>query len=245
MKSFRYILPLVLLALFSNLAHAYYNPVEGRWCSRDPIGEAGGVNLYGFVGNDGVATVDSLGRLPVKVDYEHPTPAGIVPTESADGDSGTSYPIKEFTCSCDCPKDSDNYYILCKVKFTAEIHLGKNNIGTGPMKSTWLKVYGHEQRHVLSRVNRVQRIVDEMKTNEGGPFKTQRACDTSLKKWYVTKYNAFVAQLTTGKDFDHKGSGTATDDSPEKGVGYDPLKGTGQDIIEGLNHLDELGYQYP
>lgn len=26
----------------------------GLWPSRDPIGERGGVNLYGFVGNDGV-----------------------------------------------------------------------------------------------------------------------------------------------------------------------------------------------
>ena len=29
----------------------YYIPVGGRWASRDPIGEEGGVNLYGFVGN--------------------------------------------------------------------------------------------------------------------------------------------------------------------------------------------------
>ena len=47
--------------------HRYYDPKHGRWLSRDPIGEAGGVNLYGFVGNDGVNNVDILGRevLPV------------------------------------------------------------------------------------------------------------------------------------------------------------------------------------
>ena len=31
--------------------YRYYDPVTGRWPSRDPIGEKGGVNLYGFVGN--------------------------------------------------------------------------------------------------------------------------------------------------------------------------------------------------
>jgi len=31
------------------------------WPSRDPIGERGGVNLYGFVGNDGVSGMDILG----------------------------------------------------------------------------------------------------------------------------------------------------------------------------------------
>ena len=33
----------------------------GRWVSRDPIEERGGVGLYGFVGNEGVNRVDVLG----------------------------------------------------------------------------------------------------------------------------------------------------------------------------------------
>jgi hypothetical protein len=39
----------------------YYNPNTGRWLSRDPIEEQGGVNLYGMVGNDTVNSVDNLG----------------------------------------------------------------------------------------------------------------------------------------------------------------------------------------
>ncbi|MBK1881425.1 hypothetical protein JIN85_03295 [Luteolibacter pohnpeiensis] len=41
--------------------YRYYDPVTGRWPSRDPIEERGGVNLYGFVRNDGVNEVDELG----------------------------------------------------------------------------------------------------------------------------------------------------------------------------------------
>ena len=41
--------------------YRFYDPLTGRWPSRDPIGERGGVNLYGFVGNDGVDSVDILG----------------------------------------------------------------------------------------------------------------------------------------------------------------------------------------
>ena len=44
--------------------YRHYDPVHGRWLSRDPIGEAGGVNLYGFVGNDGVNHIDVLGLAP-------------------------------------------------------------------------------------------------------------------------------------------------------------------------------------
>jgi RHS repeat-associated protein len=41
--------------------YRYYNPVTGKWLSRDPIGELGGVNLYGMVGNDPNSYVDYFG----------------------------------------------------------------------------------------------------------------------------------------------------------------------------------------
>ncbi|MBV6501892.1 MAG: hypothetical protein CJBNEKGG_04433 [Prosthecobacter sp.] len=39
----------------------YYSPELGRWLSRDPIEENGGINLYGMVGNDSVNHFDVLG----------------------------------------------------------------------------------------------------------------------------------------------------------------------------------------
>jgi hypothetical protein len=42
----------------------YYNPETGRWPSRDPIEEDGGLNLYGFVGNAPNNATDVLGRYP-------------------------------------------------------------------------------------------------------------------------------------------------------------------------------------
>jgi RHS repeat-associated protein len=41
--------------------HRFNDPLDGRWLSRDPIGEEGGVNLYGMVGNDPVNYYDYLG----------------------------------------------------------------------------------------------------------------------------------------------------------------------------------------
>ncbi len=41
--------------------HRYYDPRLGRWLSRDPIGEAGGFNLYAYCGNDPVNRHDALG----------------------------------------------------------------------------------------------------------------------------------------------------------------------------------------
>jgi RHS repeat-associated protein len=43
--------------------YRYYDPQTGRWPSRDPIGEEGGVNLYGFVENNGVNDFDYHGMM--------------------------------------------------------------------------------------------------------------------------------------------------------------------------------------
>ncbi len=41
--------------------YRYYIPASGRWPSRDPIREDGGINLYGFVRNNGVNLLDIIG----------------------------------------------------------------------------------------------------------------------------------------------------------------------------------------
>jgi RHS repeat-associated protein len=56
--------------------YRWYDPITGRWPSRDPIGERGGVNLYGFVGNDGINRWDSLGLIPSPPDPTDPSPEG-------------------------------------------------------------------------------------------------------------------------------------------------------------------------
>jgi len=38
-----------------------YDPTVGRWIQRDYMGERGGLNLYGYVGNDPINLIDPLG----------------------------------------------------------------------------------------------------------------------------------------------------------------------------------------
>jgi RHS repeat-associated protein len=47
--------------------YRYYSPLTGRWLSRDPIGERGGVNSYAFVGNSPVGEIDLVGWLAASV----------------------------------------------------------------------------------------------------------------------------------------------------------------------------------
>ena len=47
--------------------HRFYSPVLRRWLTRDPIEEDGGLNLYGFCGNNAVNRFDSLGQAHFEV----------------------------------------------------------------------------------------------------------------------------------------------------------------------------------
>ncbi|MBJ7396380.1 MAG: hypothetical protein JHC76_10065 [Akkermansiaceae bacterium] len=47
----------------TDYTYRYYDPLTGRWPSRDPIEEQGGANLYGFVGNDGINSIDRFGLI--------------------------------------------------------------------------------------------------------------------------------------------------------------------------------------
>ena len=59
--------------------YRYYNPKDGRWINRDPIAEQGGWNLYGFVDNGVVFSIDYLGKETNEFGYTMTIPAGYIP----------------------------------------------------------------------------------------------------------------------------------------------------------------------
>lgn len=63
----------------SYYGYRFYSPRHGRWLSRDPIGERGGMNLYGFTRNAPVFLVDADGRIiPVLVGIGVATAIGAI-----------------------------------------------------------------------------------------------------------------------------------------------------------------------
>lgn len=67
MKTRTFSLPTLSLALLLCLVptvQAFFDPTVGRWASRDPIGEKGGLNLSAFVRNNPTTFIDRLGLSP-------------------------------------------------------------------------------------------------------------------------------------------------------------------------------------
>jgi len=46
--------------------YRYYDPANGRWLTRDPIGDRGGVNIYGYVGNEPSNRRDPKGLMTLR-----------------------------------------------------------------------------------------------------------------------------------------------------------------------------------
>ena len=50
---------------FTYLRNRWYDPATGRFLTQDPIGLAGGVNLYAYAGNNPIAFSDPYGLCPI------------------------------------------------------------------------------------------------------------------------------------------------------------------------------------
>jgi RHS repeat-associated protein len=98
--------------------YRYYDPETGRWPSRDPIEERGGVNLYGFVENDGLNWLDYLGMgtvMPRDVTNYHFDVFEDGKWEKRDGFQG--FRLTKL------PKDGD-----CEIEITLDISIHSHSI---------------------------------------------------------------------------------------------------------------------
>ncbi len=68
----------------------YYDQRTGRWLTEDPIGVAGGANLYAFVGNNPATFTDPFGLCPDNLDKEPCLPGTVVWKNTGPLEAGTA-----------------------------------------------------------------------------------------------------------------------------------------------------------
>jgi len=223
------------LSLIHFYGYRYYDPLTGRWPSRDQIDEEGGLNLYGFVGNNGVSSWDYLGLLIIDasglVD-----PASVVPKPGVVNggvDIAGTLVTPEVHCSCKCYNgNNDEWRINCTVKTTATITLdgSKKPFGVGKDGSRfqpvgeknigWSQIFGHEQRHVKSRNARVTAKAEEWRKKFNDSWNNRRDCDSSTPSVKDGFYQDVVGATRNGGRHSDQGG---PPDSPLNRVGYTTL----------------------
>ena len=162
----------------TDYAYRYYDPVTGRWPSRDPIEERGGFNLYGFVGNNGTNRQDLFGLNDADDDAVNKRLSSCTDSvkkvfdkaSQTDPLLGTLFKkAKEFGCEHDiecvcCPKESGQAYQLnqtlyfCLREYEAAAWLKGGDIDKLSNDSEFIGYINHEYIHLIDECLRKKGI---------------------------------------------------------------------------------------
>lgn len=168
---------------------------DGRWLSRDPIGEVGGVNLYSFVGNDGVNGWDRLG---LKIDKFTADPATLpvnpvppskfrtVGTVAGDVIHSVGRTIQDWNFYPSVKHEGDKVRILVNGKLSLQLiynmlyrGIGNDDPGAYPLGA--LSTIGHERYHAAVFVRNFNKMADDL-----NPWEKKLVCEPCVKtylKW--------------------------------------------------------------
>jgi RHS repeat-associated protein len=112
--------------------YRYYDPMTGRWPSRDPIEEQGGVNLYGFVGNDGVDKFDVLGLFLDYYTHWLGRSAADLPESFSTFDKG--WKADDFPDYAKAKVDICTTKSRVPINITIQVDFGATTIGVGDVR---------------------------------------------------------------------------------------------------------------
>ncbi|MDX2227876.1 MAG: RHS repeat-associated core domain-containing protein [Verrucomicrobiae bacterium] len=118
----------------------FYNPQTGRWLSRDPIAESGGINLYGYCLNDPVNFVDPWGTKPGEP-YTTPDAAAMAAANDMYEDSYNN----DWEYIANIYQDKDGKYSYTEPKTQENPHsssLSKKNIPQGTSYNSNIHSHG-------------------------------------------------------------------------------------------------------
>ena len=143
--------------------YRFYDPVTGRWPSRDPIGESGGMNLYGFVGNDGVNKADMLGLLLVEY------PEKKVP-QTVDGNLVLGIARYDFSSYLIVrQQEGKKCCLIASIKGVGSqnIILDRSRIAAQPHPNNDVnRIIHHEMRHHQATWNKIEYIGKRMENEQ-------------------------------------------------------------------------------
>ncbi len=193
--------------------YRYYLPELGRWINRDPIGEKGGLNLYGFVQNNPLYTIDILGLYTyLGADFHH----GI---EQSDGAIGTvkagEYIISHIARTIGDPtfevetSVSEDGCQCCVVR--VEFFFGQNvylplvgesfsENSLGPIQEITVDAVHleiltrHENAHVEAEKRIAKTLFEKAESDFKGACWSKWLCNTFKRSWDQTECHSYASK---------------------------------------------------
>jgi RHS repeat-associated protein len=172
--------------------YRYYQPTTGRWLSRDPIGERGGANLYGFVGNFPTNRIDLLG---LKV-TEYTTDTGSLELHNMGAGSGKGAD-ERGACLSDWGFSSKSVgKNRLEITGTLKIRLVFYPVGNEKPSDYHFKdgkdLTQHEQYHAEINKKWYNEMAREVNTFEG-EYKCPNPCAGLAKAYAIAAYAHYLA----------------------------------------------------
>lgn len=114
------------------------------------------------------------------------------------------------------------WHRTCELTVTGEIQL--NPIALSKQRNEVLPTYGHEQRHILSAISRLEAKKEDWQNRADAVFDSEAECKKSLDGLNaIDKVIQKECDNLLNNTPDHSQDKTATGESPEANKGYDPL----------------------
>ncbi len=167
--------------------------MTGRWPSRDPIEEDGGVNLYGFIGNDGVNKLDILGLIEMTFESEYEggmldvwkvlKKKGLFKNEykSDPDDAGATSQTANAFMRVDPNPDAECWSVRGTIRHVVYFVYINISANRNPDSYDYWGVVGHELSHIMAFLKASKALAKTVES-ENGDFLKKEDADAEAKE---------------------------------------------------------------
>jgi RHS repeat-associated protein len=177
-----------------------YDPLAGRWPSRDPIGERGGFNLYRMVENDLLNRFDLLGLVSVEFSPANENPGFTDHNwRGVDAPAETKYKGgADCQCKCDNGDPFSPWKLKCNAWLEAEVHRYlRFPIHSVYPRESWDSIYAHEQQHIRARNEEIEAKMFWAVADILPEYENKLACNENADEAYK-RLNKIFERLMAG-----------------------------------------------